>query len=114
MNLARSSADGKLPRSYQRRIDAGTPNEGGWSDEAGVGVAHRAHISRLEGAVAPRPKPVGAPNVVVILLDDTGFAQLGSFGSDIATPNMDRLAGEGLRYNRFHLTACARPVAPAC
>ena len=47
--------------------------------------------------------------MVVILLDDTGFAQLGSFGSDIATPNMDRLAGEGLRYNRFHVTALCSP-----
>ena len=41
---------------------------------------------------APRPKPAGSPNVVVVLLDDTGFAQLGPFGSDVATPNVDRLA----------------------
>jgi arylsulfatase len=43
----------------------------------------------------PRPKPVGSPNVVVVLLDDTGFAQLGTFGSDIATPTIDRLAAKG-------------------
>jgi arylsulfatase len=53
--------------------------------------------------------PAGAPNVVVILLDDTGFAQLGSFGSGIATPAMDRLAARGLRYNRFHVTALCSP-----
>ena len=58
---------------------------------------------------APRPKPAGSPNVVVILLDDTGFAQLGPFGSDVATPNIDRLAAEGLRYNRFHVTALCSP-----
>ena len=50
------------------------------------------------------------PNVVVILLDDTGFAQLGCFGSAIATPNIDRLATGGLRYNRFHVTALCSPT----
>jgi arylsulfatase len=54
--------------------------------------------------------PDGAPNVVVILLDDTGFAQLGAFGSDVATPHMDRLAHGGLRYNRFHVTALCSPT----
>lgn len=49
--------------------------------------------------------PAGAPNVVVIVLDDVGFAQLGAFGSPIATPNIDRLAMNGLRYDRFHVTS---------
>jgi arylsulfatase A-like enzyme len=57
----------------------------------------------------PRPKPAGSPNVVVVLLDDTGFAQLGAFGSDIETPTIDRLAAEGLRYQRFHVTALCSP-----
>ncbi|HVM67647.1 MAG TPA: sulfatase-like hydrolase/transferase, partial [Acidimicrobiales bacterium] len=57
----------------------------------------------------PRP-PEGAPNVVMIVLDDTGFAQLGSFGSDIATPALDRLAAAGLRYNRFHVTSLCSPT----
>jgi arylsulfatase len=58
--------------------------------------------------VAARP-PEGAPNVVAIVLDDTGFAQLGCFGSGISTPAMDRLAARGLRYNRFHVTALCSP-----
>lgn len=45
------------------------------------------------------------PNVVYIVLDDLGFAQLGCYGSNIHTPNIDRLASEGLRYNNFHTTA---------
>lgn len=45
------------------------------------------------------------PNVVYIVLDDLGFAQLGCYGSTIHTPNIDRLAEEGLRYNNFHTTA---------
>ena len=44
----------------------------------------------------PAPPP-GAPNVLVVLLDDVGFAQFGCFGSDIATPTFDRLAAGGLR-----------------
>ena len=47
----------------------------------------------------------GAPNVVLVVLDDTGFAHLGCFGSTIATPHLDRLALNGLRYNNFHTTA---------
>jgi arylsulfatase len=49
--------------------------------------------------------PAGAPHVVAIVLDDVGFAQLGCFGSPIATPHIDRLAAGGLRYNRFHVTS---------
>lgn len=50
-------------------------------------------------------EPENAPNVIYILLDDMGFAQLGCYGSSIDTPNIDRLAKEGLRYNNFHTTA---------
>lgn len=57
----------------------------------------------------PAP-PAGAPNVVVVLLDDVGFAQLGCFGSDIATPTFDRLAERGLRYTNFHTTALCSPT----
>ncbi|WP_143308053.1 sulfatase-like hydrolase/transferase, partial [Candidatus Entotheonella palauensis] len=49
--------------------------------------------------------PDGAPNVVVMVLDDTGFSHLGCYGSDIETPAIDRLAAGGLRYNNFHTTA---------
>jgi arylsulfatase len=49
--------------------------------------------------------PDGAPNILMIVLDDVGFAQLGCYGGPIATPNIDRLASEGLRYQRFHVTA---------
>lgn len=52
----------------------------------------------------------GAPNVVVILLDDTGFSHLGCFGSVIDTPNFDRLGAAGLRYTNFHTTALCSPT----
>jgi arylsulfatase len=54
--------------------------------------------------------PPGAPNVVVIVLDDLGFGQLGCFGSDIATPHIDRLAAGGLRYSSFHVTSLCSPT----
>ncbi len=57
----------------------------------------------------PRP-PAGAPNVLLVLLDDVGFAQLGCFGSDIATPHLDALAADGLRYSSFHTTALCSPT----
>lgn len=61
-----------------------------------------------------RPHPgEQAPNVVLVLLDDTGFAQLGCFGSDMATPHIDRLAAEGLRYTNFHVTPLCSPTRAA-
>jgi len=61
-----------------------------------------------------RPHPgLGAPNVVVILLDDTGFAHLRCYGSTISTPNMDRLAADGLRYTNFHVTPLCSPTRAA-
>jgi arylsulfatase len=59
--------------------------------------------------MTPRP-PEGSPNVVVVVLDDVGFAHLSCFGSDIATPNFDRLAARGLRYRSFHTTAMCSPT----
>ena len=58
----------------------------------------------------PRRAPEGAPNVVLVVLDDVGFAQLGCFGSDIETPRFDRLAADGLRYRSFHTTAMCSPT----
>ncbi|KKN40544.1 hypothetical protein LCGC14_0732440, partial [marine sediment metagenome] len=60
----------------------------------------------------PTPKRVGdgSPNVIIILLDDTGFAHFGCYGSRIETPNIDRLAEGGLRYNNFHTTALCSPT----
>ncbi|WP_312362602.1 arylsulfatase [Ensifer sp.] len=55
----------------------------------------------------------GAPNVVVILLDDVGFGQPSTFGGLIPTPNLDKLADQGLKYNRFHTTAICGPSRAA-
>jgi len=57
--------------------------------------------------------PAGAPNVLAILLDDVGFGQTSTFGGPVQTPTLQRLADEGLRYNRFHTTALCSPTRAA-
>ena len=58
---------------------------------------------------APDRAKDGAPNVLFIILDDTGFGQLGCYGSPISTPNIDALARNGLLYNNMHTTALCSP-----
>jgi arylsulfatase A-like enzyme len=58
----------------------------------------------------PRPAPEGAPNVVIVLLDDVGFGATSTFGGAASTPTLDALAKQGLRYNRFHTTAICSPT----
>ena len=57
--------------------------------------------------------PEGAPNVLIVLIDDIGFGQAGTFGGPIHMPTLDTLAGSGLRYNRFHTTALCSPTRTA-
>ena len=78
------------------------------------GAAFPGVIGRTADESSPAwPAPVrareGAPNVLFIVLDDTGFGQLGCYGSPIATPSFDALAADGLRYNNMHTTALCSP-----
>lgn len=57
--------------------------------------------------------PDGAPNIIVIVLDDVGFADLGCYGGEIRTPNFDALAGRGVRYANFRTTAMCSPTRAA-
>jgi arylsulfatase len=57
--------------------------------------------------------PKGAPNVVVVLLDDIGFGQPSAFGGRCKMPTLDKLAADGLRYNDFHTTALCSPTRTA-
>ncbi|HET6328503.1 MAG TPA: sulfatase-like hydrolase/transferase, partial [Planctomycetaceae bacterium] len=61
----------------------------------------------------PIRAPSNAPNVVIIMTDDTAFGQPSTFGGPIPTPTLDRLAKNGLRYNRFHTTALCSPTRAA-
>jgi arylsulfatase len=54
--------------------------------------------------------PAGAPNIIFVLVDDVGFADIGCFGSEIRTPNLDRLAAEGVRFSNFHVNPMCSPT----
>jgi len=77
------------------------------------GVANRT----LAGSKPDWPKPLhappGAPNVLIVLIDDAGFGNPSTFGGPVHTPTLDRLAAQGLRYNRFHVTALCSPTRAA-
>jgi arylsulfatase A-like enzyme len=64
-------------------------------------------------AIEPLRPPEGAPNVLVVLIDDTGFGASSAFGGPAHTPNAEKLAAGGLKYNRFHTTALCSPTRQA-
>jgi len=80
----------------------------------------------LEGVAAPRlqdstmvrraaldPLPADAPNILIVLIDDVGFGVAETFGGEVHTPTLSRLAEEGLRYNAFHTTSICSPTRAA-
>jgi arylsulfatase len=77
------------------------------------GVIGRTYKESKPAWEPPVQAPAGAPNVIYLVLDDVGFAQLGCYGSEIKTPNLDKLAAGGLRYTNFHTTALCSPSRAA-
>ena len=63
--------------------------------------------------IEPLRPPAGAPNVLVVLIDDCGFGASSAFGGPVSTPTAERLAAQGLKYNRFHTTALCSPTRAA-
>src|SRR5271155_2355618 len=64
-------------------------------------------------AITQLRPPKGAPNVLIILIDDAGFGSSSAFGGPCQTPNAEKLAASGLKYNRFHTTALCSPTRQA-
>ena len=62
------------------------------------------------GPFEPPKAPDGAPNVVYIVLDDVGFSAMSCYGGPIETPNIDKIAAEGVRYTQWHTTALCSPT----
>src|SRR4051812_564046 len=79
------------------------------------GVVNRTLAgSRPDWDILSSPRaPEGAPNVLVVLIDDVGFGQPSTFGGAVSTPCLSRLADQGLRYNAFHVTALCSPTRAA-
>ena len=77
------------------------------------------HITELDARKAKAPArfevtaPAGAPNVLIILIDDMGFGQSSAFGGPVHMPNAERLAANGLRFTNFHTTALCSPTRAA-
>ncbi len=63
--------------------------------------------------IEPLRPPAGAPNVMIVLIDDAGFGSSSAFGGPCYTPNAEKLAVRGLKYNRFHTTALCSPTRAA-
>src|SRR6476619_5762846 len=63
--------------------------------------------------IEPLRPPQGAPNVLIVLLDDVGFGAASAFGGPCHTPTFEKLAAAGLRYNRFHTCALCAPTRQA-
>ena len=98
MRTRRSTAAGcrsGARRSRARRSGRSTGSEPDWNQAS--------HVQ----------PPEGAPNVLLVLIDDAGFGNPSTFGGPIETPNYTRLAENGLRYNRFHVTALCSPTRAA-
>ena len=74
-----------------------------------LGIAWMAASLAVPSAVCAADAPP-RPNIVVILGDDLGFADMGSFGGEIKTPNLDSLAGEGVRFTNFYTHASCSPT----
>jgi hypothetical protein len=63
--------------------------------------------------IVPLRPPAGAPNVLIVLIDDVGFGASSAFGGPCHTPTAERLGANGLKYNRFHTTALCSPTRQA-
>src|SRR5262245_39431482 len=77
----------------------------------------RSTVLDARDATPPRrfevKAPSGAPNVLIVLVDDMGFGMPSAFGGPLRMPSADRLASQGLRYNQFHTTALCSPTRTA-
>src|SRR6516165_11502557 len=78
-----------------------------------AGVVGRTYKDSKPQFTPMKTPPKDAPNVLLVLLDDVGFGQASTFGGPIQTPNLDKLAKNGLRYNQFHTTALCSPTRAA-
>lgn len=112
------SSNGSLSGAAQDEFAAQSPNSDDRSKlpmplspfKGKIGKTYKESKSAWQ---QPPMAPEGAPNMMIVLLDDVGFGQVSTFGGLIPTPNLDKLAAQGLKYNRFHTTAICGPTRAA-
>jgi arylsulfatase A-like enzyme len=76
-------------------------------------AAPRLQDAKMKWPAQPQRLPKDAPNILIVLLDDVGFGVAETFGGEVHTPTLTKLANEGLRYNMFHTTAICSPTRAA-
>src|SRR5215207_6435151 len=82
-----------------------------WSGRATLAAVGIVVVVALDSVrVAPALRTDARPNVIVVLVDDMGWSDLGSYGGEIPTPNLDGLAGRGVRFTQFYATPRCSPT----
>ncbi len=104
-SIPASAAEDKTPADGSVLPFPPTPS----ASVAGPTLQESKHVRRVE----PNRLPPDAPNILIVLLDDVGFGLPDTFGGEIATPNLTRLANEGISYNTFHTTSICSPTRAA-
>ena len=110
-------ATGPFTRTFAQDADARKPVNSGIQlpkpDPDFKGKIGETYKDSTPSYPLPVKAPKGSPNVLLILLDDVGFGMCSTFGGPVPTPNMDKLANNGLKYTRFHTTALCSPTRAA-
>jgi len=110
-------ASGPFTRTFAQEGDAQKPVASGTQlpkpDPDFKGKIGETYKDSTPSYPLPVKAPKGSPNVLLILLDDVGFGMCSTFGGPVTTPNLDKLARNGLKYTRFHTTALCSPTRAA-
>jgi arylsulfatase A-like enzyme len=110
-------ASGPFTRTFAQEGDAQKPVASGTqlpkADPDFKGKIGETYKDSTPSYPLPVKAPKGSPNVLLILLDDVGFGMCSTFGGPVTTPNLDKLARNGLKYTRFHTTALCSPTRAA-
>jgi arylsulfatase A-like enzyme len=110
------SASGAQAAGAQAKKKAGAKGQGAVLPIPEPAIKPITEIDARKAKAPPRfdvKPPKGAPNVVIVLIDDIGFGQSSAFGGPVNMPTAERLAKDGLKYNRFHTTALCSPTRMA-
>jgi arylsulfatase len=110
-------ANGQTPKNGAKDATSSPPKSGTalpFKDFRFRGSVGRT-VADSDAPEFPQPArpPKGAPNIVYILIDDAGYGQFGTFGGQVPTPALDRVAADGLKFTRFHTTALCSPTRAA-
>lgn len=91
-----------------------SPSTSFGTSQASLGLCLVVALMALVASGAQAPRPDARPNILLIVADDLGYADLGAYGGDIRTPRIDALAAEGILFTQFHTAPLCAPTRPCC